>query len=92
MRVFARDFESSSGGVCGRRRDDASEPSERQNVAALSVDDHALAGCLDFLFTLLGQIEKLPKDRIAVERVVLLEPRAHRNVDDRRDRFLYHRR
>ena len=62
-----------------------------EHIAAFGIDDHARAGCLHLFFELLGKIKKLPKDGIAVERIVLLYARVHRNVDDRRRRFSYHR-
>jgi hypothetical protein len=40
------------------------------------------ADCLKFMFDLFRQIKKLPEQRIAVEWIFLLDPAAHRNVDD----------
>ena len=60
-----------------------------KNVAAFGVDDHARARCLDLLFKLLGKIKKLPKDGISVERIVFLDPRVNRDIDDREGGLLY---
>jgi hypothetical protein len=42
-------------------------------IAAFGIDNHTRARCLDFFFELLGKIKKLPKDGIAIERIVLFD-------------------
>ena len=58
-----------------------------QDIALRRVDDDARPGCLALVFLrllVLRQVEKAAEERVLQQRVLLLDPTAHRDVDDPR--------
>ena len=56
-----------------------------QDIALRRVDDDARPGCLALVFLrllVLRQVEKAAEERVLQQRVLLLDPAAHRDVDD----------